>query len=141
VWNTERGLNQTPSALAWAERERAALFRRMVEFFQKYDLLVTPGAPTAAFDVNLRHPETIGGKKPENYMAGSTVNSVITMTTCPAIAVPCGFDQYGRPVGLQLVGKPRGEAALLQAASLYERLVGLDRLLPIDPKPGTVPPS
>ena len=51
------------------------------------------------------------------------------MTTCPAIAVPCGFDQYGRPVGLQLVGKPRGEAALLQAASLYERLLGLDRLL------------
>src|ERR1700676_1089329 len=141
VWNTERGLAQTPSALAWAERERAALFRRMVEFFQKYDLLVTPGAPTAAFDVNLRHPETIGGKKPENYMAGSTVNSVITMTTCPAIAVPCGFDHYGRPVGVQLVGKPRGEAALLQAASLYERLVGLDRLLPIDPKPGTVPPS
>src|SRR5450755_4633067 len=41
VWNTERGLNQTPSALAWAERERAALFRRMVEFFEKYDLLVT----------------------------------------------------------------------------------------------------
>ena len=55
--------------------------------------------------------------------------------------MPCGFDQYGRPVGLQLVGKPRGEAALLQAASLYERLLGLDRLLPIDPKPGTVPPS
>ena len=56
-------------------------------------------------------------------------------------AVPCGFDQYGRPVGLQLVGKPRGEAALLQAASLYEKLVGLDKLLPIDPKPGSVPPS
>ena len=113
----------------------------MIEFFQTYDLLVTPGAPTGAFDVNLRHPETIAGKKPENYMAGSTVNSVITVSTCPAIAVPCGFDQYGRPVGLQLVGKPRGEAALLQAASLYEKLVGLDRLLPIDPKPGTVPPS
>ena len=141
IWNTERGLKQTPSAIAWAERERAALYRRMVAFFQTYDLLVTPGAPTGAFDVNLRHPETIAGKKPENYMAGSTMNSVITMTSCPAIAVPCGFDQYGRPVGLQLVGKPRGEAALLQAASLYENLVGLDKLLPIDPKPGTVPPS
>ena len=141
VWNTERGLNQTPSAIAWAERERAAFFRRMVTFFQKYDLLVTPGAPTAAFDVNLRHPETIGGRKPENYMAGSMVNSVITMTTCPAIAVPCGFDRYGRPVGLQLVGKPRGEARLLQAASLYEKLLGLDRMLPIEPRTGTVPPS
>ena len=140
IWNTERGLKQTPSQIAWAERERAALFRRMVTFFETYDLLVTPGSPTAAFDVNLRHPETIAGTKPENYMAGSTVNSVITVTSCPAIAVPCGFDQFGRPVGLQLVGRPRGEAALLQAAALYENLLGLHRLLPIDPRPGTVPP-
>src|SRR5947207_8872662 len=141
VWNTERGLNQSASALAWAERERAALYRRMVEFFQTYDLLVTPGAPTAAFDVNLRAPATINGEKLENYMAGSTLNSAITVTGSPAIAVPCGFDPYGRPVGLQLVGKPRGEAALLQAASLFEKLMGLDKLLPIDPKPGTVPPG
>ena len=56
IWNTELGLKQTTSQLAWAERERAALYRRMVEFFQKYDLLVTPSAPTAAFDVNLRAP-------------------------------------------------------------------------------------
>ena len=113
----------------------------MFAFFQTYDLLVTPGAPTAAFDVNLRAPETIAGKKLENYMSGSTLNSAITVTGSPAIAVPCGFDSFGRPVGLQLVGKPRGEAALLQAAALYEKLVGFDRLLPIDPRPGTVPPS
>jgi amidase len=141
IWNTELGLKQTTSQLAWAERERAALFRRMVGFFQKYDLLVTPGAPTAAFDVNLRAPATIAGRKLENYMAGSTLNSAITVAGSPAIAVPCGFDEYGRPVGLQLVGKPRGEAALLQAAVLYEKLLGLDRLLPIDPRRGTVPPS
>ncbi len=141
IWNTELGFKQTTRQLAWAERERAALYRRMGAFFQKYDLLVTPGAPTAAFDVMLRAPATIAGKKLENYMAGSTLNSAITVTGSPAIAVPCGFDSFGRPVGLQLVGKPRGEAALLQAASLYEKLLGLDRLLPIDPKPGTVPPS
>jgi amidase len=141
IWNTELGFKQTTRRLAWAERERAALYRRMAVFWQKYDLLVTPGAPTAAFDVMLRAPETIAGKKLENYMAGSTLNSAITVSGSPAIAVPCGFDRYGRPVGLQLVGKPRGEAALLQAASLYEKLLGLDKLLPIDPKPGTVPPS
>jgi amidase len=140
IWNTELGFKQTTRQLAWAERERAALYRRMHQFWQKYDLLVTPGAPTAAFDVMLRAPETIAGKKLENYMAGSTLNSAITVSGSPAIAVPCGFDSFGRPVGLQLVGKPRGEAALLQAASLYEKLAGLDKLLPIDPKPGTVPP-
>ena len=57
------------------------------------------------------------------------------------MAVPCGFDQYGRPVGLQLVGKPRGEAALLQAAALFEQARGVNRLLPINPKPGSVPPA
>ena len=141
IWNTELGLKQTASRLAWADRERAALFRRMAVFFQTYDLLVTPGAPTAAFDVNLRAPATIAGKPLENYMAGSTLNSAITVAGSPALAVPCGFDQYGRPIGLQLVGKPRGEAALLQAGSLYENLLGLHQLLPIDPRPGTVPPS
>lgn len=141
IWNTENGLKQGVSRLAWAERERAALFRRMVEFFRIYDLFVTPCSPTAAFDVNLRAPETIGGRKLDNYMGGSTANSAITVTGSPAVAVPCGFDAHGRPIGLQLVGRPRGEAALLQAASLFEKLMGLDRLLPIDPKPGTVPPS
>ena len=107
---------------------------------------VRPAGDAGRADCRLRRqpariPPTINGKKLENYMAGSTLNSAITVTGRPAIAVPCGFDPYGRPVGLQLVGKPRGEAALLQAASLYENLVGLIELLPIDPKPGTVPPS
>jgi len=141
VWNTERGLAQTPSDIARAERERAAFYRRMVEFFGTYDLLVTPGALTPAFDVNLRNAPTIGGQKLDNYMGGSTATAVITISACPAMAVPCGFDQFGRPVGLQLVGKPRGEAALLQAAGLFEQLLGLHRLLPIDPRPGTVPPT
>ncbi|HKS89581.1 MAG TPA: amidase family protein [Stellaceae bacterium] len=141
IWNTERGLAQTPSDIARADRERAAFYRRMVEFFGIYDLLVTPGAQAPAFDVNLRNAPTIGGHKLENYMGGSTATAVITLTACPAMAVPCGFDRYGRPVGLQIVGKPRGEAALLQAAALFEELLGLNRLLPIDPKPGTVPPT
>ena len=46
-----------------AERERAALFRRVAEFFEVYDLLVAPGASTPAFDVNLRMPAAIDGRK------------------------------------------------------------------------------
>jgi amidase len=141
VWNTERGLAQTPSDIARAERERAAFYGRMVTFFRTYDLLVTPGALTPAFDVNLRNAPTIGGQKLDNYLGGSTVTAVITLSACPAMAMPCGFDQYGRPVGLQLVGKPRGEARLLEAAALFEELLGLNRLLPTDPKPGAVPPA
>ena len=139
IWNTERGLKQTPSQIAAAERERAALFRRAAEFFATYDLLVSPGASTPAFDVNLRMPSTIDGRKLETYLGASLITAATTMMGLPSIAMPCGFDQYGRPVGLQLVGRHRGEAELLQAAALFEEASGLSRLLPIDPRPGSVP--
>ena len=139
VWNTERGLAQTPSRLAWAERERAAFYRRMVEMFDGYDIFITPGAHTPAFDVNLRFPPLVDGKKLDNYMAASTLNAAITLTSCPAVAVPCGFDRSGRPVGLQIVAPARQEARALAAAHLFEQITGLDKLLPIDPRPGTVP--
>ena len=139
IWNTERGLNQSPSKIAWAERERSAFVKRMVAFWQQYDLLVTPGAATPAFDVNLRFPPVIDGVKQENYMAASVMTSAITVTSSPAVAIPCGFDRFGRPVGLQIVAPPRGEAAALAAAALFERLTGLDKQLPIDPRPGVVP--
>ena len=141
IWNTEKGLGQTPSQIAWAERERAAFYRRVTAMFETYDLFVTPSAATPAFDVNLRHPETIDGEKLTNYMGASMLNATMTMASCPAVAVPAGFDQYGRPVGLQFAAASRGEAMALGAAWLFEQLTGLDKLLPIDPRPGTVPPG
>jgi amidase len=141
VWNTEAGLAQTPSRLAWADRERAAFYRRVVEMFSRFDVFVTPSASTPAFDVDLRHPEYVDGEKLTNYMGASTLNAAITLTSCPAIAVPCGFDRFGRPVGLQITAPIRGEAIALGAAALFEQITGLDRQLPIDPRPGTVPES
>jgi amidase len=141
VWNTERGLKQTPSQIAAAERERAALFRRTAEFFATWDLLVTPGASTPAFDVKLRMPAAIDGQKLEHYLGASLITAATTMMGLPSIAVPCGFDQYGRPVGLQIVGRHRGEAELLQAAALFEQATGLSHRVPIDPQTGTVPHS
>jgi amidase len=141
IWNIERGLKQTPSEIAAAERERAALFRRGCQFFATYDLLVSPGASTPAFDVNLRMPANVDGRKLENYLDASLITAATTMMGLPSMAVPCGFDQYGRPVGLQLVGRHRGEAELLQAAVLFEATTGLGRCVPIDPRPGFVPPA
>jgi amidase len=139
VWNTEKGLSQTPSQLAWADRERAAFYRRVVEMFERYDVFVTPSAGTPAFDVNRTHPETIDGVKLANYMGGSMLNAAMTMASCVAVAVPAGFDRFGRPVGLQIAAPPRREARALAAAWFLERLTGLDGLVPIDPRAGEVP--
>ncbi len=139
IWNTEEGLKATPSRIAWADRERAGLYRRVAAFFETYDILVTPGASTPAFDVNRRMPEKIDGKKLENYLGASLITAIPTLMGVPSIAVPCGFDRFGRPVGVQIVGRPRGEAALLEAAALLEEATGLAKLVPIEPRTGTVP--
>jgi len=139
IWNTEQGLAGSPSRIAWADRERAALFRRFAAFFQDWDVLVTPGAPSPAWDVMLRARDVIDGQKLTNYISGGLLTSAITLTSCPAVSVPCGFDRFGRPVGLQIVAPARQEARALAAAALFEQVAGLDRLVPIDPRPGTVP--
>jgi amidase len=141
IWNTESGLSQSPSRIAWAERERAAFYRRVMALFERYDVFVTPSAGTPAFDVNRTHPETIDGMKLANYMGGSTLNAAMTMASAAAVAVPAGFDRFGRPVGLQIAAPPRHEARALAAAAFLERMTGLDRLVPMEPREGTVPVS
>ena len=49
-----------------------------------------------------------------------TVCCAITVTGFPAISVPAGFTKSGLPVGLQIVGKPRGDLALLRLAGAFE---------------------
>ena len=70
----------------------------------------------------------------ENYVDWLKIASVVTMTSCPSLVMPAGFTADGRPVGVQLIGRPRGEAALLGAGAVLEELLGLSRLVPIEPR-------
>ncbi len=141
IWNTQRGFEQTTRDVARAERARAQLFRRLDAFFETYDCLITAGASTPAFDVNLRMPEKIDGQVLEHYLGASLITGAISVTGHPAIAVPCGFDRFARPVGVQIVGRPRGEARLLQIARAFEEVMAVADAVPIDPRAGTVPGS
>jgi amidase len=134
VWNLEQGTKLSVGELAEAERKRGALYARAAEFFTTYDLLVTPAAIVAPFDVKIRAINEVEGHKFENYFDWYTISYAITATSLPAMSVPCGFTQAGLPVGLQFVGPPRGEAPLLAAATLFEGLMGISHTLPIDPK-------
>ena len=58
----------------------------------------------------------------------------ITLTGCPAVSIPVGFTSLGLPVGLQLIGSHRSEAALLSMAAALEAELGLVTDLPIDPR-------
>jgi amidase len=106
-------------------------------FFDDYDLLACPTVIVPPFDVNTRYIEEVEGHKFDNYVDWLLITSAVTLTSCAAISVPCGFTARGRPVGLQLVARPRAEAALLGAAALFEDMMGIAGQLPIDPRAGT----
>ncbi len=134
VWNVELGRTLTAEDIGRAERARGALYQRVVLFFEGFDLLVCPTACVPPFDVSTRWIRELEGVVFESYVEWLRLTYAITLAACPAISVPCGFTADGRPVGLQLVGRPRGEAALLAAAAAFEELVGMATLLPIDPR-------
>lgn len=136
IWNLQKGEALSAAELAEAERGRGRLFERARNFFKEFDLLVTPAAVVAPFDVNIKALDEVDGHKFENYYDWYTIAYAITATSLPALSLPCGFTAAGLPVALQLVGPPRGEARILSAAALMEKVFGVASRLPIDPVAG-----
>jgi len=135
VWNIEKGLNLTGREIIEAEKARARLYQRTVDFFKTYDLLLCPAVVAPPFDVTIRYLTELDGVAFETYLGWLVMTWAITLTACPAISVPCGFTASGLPVGLQIVGPPWSEARVLSAAARLEELNGLTGLTPIDPRP------
>ena len=135
VWNIEKGLALAPGEIFRAMSARAGLVRRVAAFFGPHDLLLCPAAPVPPFDVGHRYVEQIGDHRFENYIDWIAITYAITLTSCPALVIPCGFTTDGLPVGLQMVGRPRGEARLLSAAVLAEDALALGDAVPIEPRP------
>ncbi len=131
VWNIQKGLELKAEQAGWARRARGRLFYRTAQFFQKYDLLLTPAAIVPPFDVENRYVTEVAGRRFDTYIDWLLIASAITLTSCPALSLPCGFTSEGLPVGLQVVGKPRGEAALLAAAARLEETLGLANQVPL----------
>ena len=134
IWNIEKGLAVTNSELLAAKRVRSGLYREMEKFFGEYDLLLCPAVSVPPFPKSQRYVETINGQPTQTYIDWIAITFAITMTSCPALSLPIGFTQTGLPVGLQVVGPPRGEAALLRACHHMEAVFDLAATLPIDPR-------
>ena len=136
IGNIERGLQIEPAQIFAAERLRIALYHKVLSFFETHDFLVCPAASIAPFPVEQRYVTEIDGKPCATYIDWFAITFALTMTACPVVSVPCGFTAQGLPVGVQIMGKPRGEAALLRASRQFEQSVGIARMLPINPRAG-----
>ncbi|NQW19851.1 MAG: amidase [Chloroflexi bacterium] len=119
-WNAEQGLKQSAIDVAHAERLRTRLWEQLLRFFDKHAFLAMPVTSVPPFSIDLEYPNDINGVVPETYLDWMWPCYTISVTGLPAMSVPAGFTKDGLPVGLQLVGRPRGEMGLLQLASAFE---------------------
>lgn len=133
IWNIEKGLNQTGADVARADRLRGELFLRVAAFFEQYDVLACPTVAVAPFPVSQRFPTQIDGEPLASYIDWMYLTFVLTLTGCPVISIPVGLTADGRPVGLQLMGRPRGDFDLLGAAHLLEQSLGMSSQVPRGP--------
>ena len=136
IWNIDYGLSLSVERIAQAEQARGAIFQRMSEFMSVYDLLLCPTACVAPFDVATRWIREVSGVTFDNYVEWLRITSAITLTSCPVVALPCELTAEGLPVGMQLVGRPRGEWQLLSAAAAVEQVFDLAGRVPMDPRGG-----
>mgnify|MGYP001481527141 CR=1 FL=1 len=133
IWNIEKGLKQSSEIVGKAELERGAIYHKMMAFFEDHDLLICPSACTLPFDVEQEYLKSLGDHQFGDYMEWLALPSVLSLTSCPVLSLPCGFSEGGLPVGMQIVGPPRGEHLVLAAAWQAEQALEVGSAVPIDP--------
>lgn len=100
-----------------AQQVRTLVQSKFDEAFSKYDVILTPTAPTTAFNIGEKSTNPL-----EMYLADICTVSV-NIAGLPGISIPCGVDKEGMPIGMQLIGQKFSEETLLNVAYTFEQAV------------------
>jgi amidase len=123
VWEYEQGQGLTGPQVHAASVARTRLYRHLLTLFERFDLLALPAAQVWPFPADWRWPREIAGRTMDTYHRWMEVTIYATLAGLPAISVPAGFDPRGLPMGLQLIGRPQADRALLEAAAACEQTI------------------
>ena len=110
----QMGAARTSSEYVLLRREQSRLRRLYERFFEDFDILITPSTPVVA-------PPIEGPDAIEQARLLTRFTAPFNLTGLPALSLPCGFSRDGLPIGLQIVGRPWAEAAVLRAGQAYEQ--------------------
>ena len=121
LWEHDQAQGMGVMDLMRASQVRTAFHAHLLGLFQRFDVLALPTAQVWPFAIDQRWPQQVAGRAMDTYHRWMECTLYATLAGLPAISLPAGFDASGRwPAGLQLIGLPQGDAALLRVAAGYE---------------------
>lgn len=123
IWEVEGAMRLTAPQVHAASTTRSKWHKTLLKLFERFDLLALPTAQVFPFPVGTHWPKEIAGLTMDSYHRWMEVSAYASLAGCPSVNVPVGFDAQGRPMGMQLIGRPRGDLAVLQAAAAYETVL------------------
>ena len=101
-----------------AQKLRTMLRQQVLDSLEKYDVLVLPTSGKGAQPLEQDPPIT--SKETASRLA-FLFTRIFNLASCPAMSVPCGFDDRGMPVGLQIGARPGAEETIFKVAHAYEQ--------------------
>ena len=126
VFEIEGGARLSAYDVTAASVVRTEWTQAVRRFFERYDYLVLPTAQVFPFAAELDWPKTVAGRPMRTYHEWMQAVCLITMSGCPALAAPAGFNAAGLPMGIQIVGPAHQELACLKLAAAYEAAAARD---------------
>ncbi|HEV7994098.1 MAG TPA: amidase [Gemmatimonadaceae bacterium] len=120
-WEIAEAERSTGADVGRALARQAKMYLDSTKFFEKYDYFVLPVTQVEPFDVKTEYPTSVAGTPMATYLDWMRSCWYVTFMACPAISVPAGFTANGLPVGLQIVGRHRGDWSVLQMAHAFEQ--------------------
>lgn len=122
IWEVEGLDGMSARQVYQATEERSAWYQAVLGIFKEVDYLAVPSAQVFPFDAQLDWPRQIAGRAMDTYHRWMEIVTPWTLAGCPVISVPVGFGAAGLPMGMQLIGPPRGDLAVLQLARAHEQV-------------------
>jgi aspartyl-tRNA(Asn)/glutamyl-tRNA(Gln) amidotransferase subunit A len=111
--------------------KRYAVRDKLRRFFETYDLLLTPTAPVAPFDVSLDVPPH---SATSDIIGWAYYTYAFNLTGQPAASVPAGLSAGGLPIGLQVVARTNREIDIFRAAAAFEAVQPWVQHIPKEPR-------
>lgn len=121
IWEVEGGQKLLAFDVYKASMARTALYQAVLQAFATHDYLALPTAQVFPFAAETHWPKEIAGRTTDTYHRWMEVVFLATLAGCPVINLPVGFNAAGLPMGMQVIGPPRADLAVLQLAHAYEQ--------------------